>query len=177
MQERTRHGQSSAGTCRQEARMLPCARLAHARCACCTSCREELRPRSAAAAFIMPPTVSCACSLTPYSASARSAALSHALLLLSAGGPGLAWPAPVCAVPLPCLPHVEACALQARQPVQCLPPRSAATGVPAASTPLAASRALSASVAVRPSAGLPGPADVRRARRDCDAAWRGLDGP
>jgi len=40
--------------------MLHYARLAHARCACCAVCRDELRPPSAAAASSMPGSVSTA---------------------------------------------------------------------------------------------------------------------
>lgn len=43
MEERASEGESSAGAGSEEARMLHCARLAHARSACCAVCREALR--------------------------------------------------------------------------------------------------------------------------------------
>ena len=90
MEQRARGGETNAGTCRRRTCMLHCARLAHARSACCAVCRYELSPPAAPTAFTMPPTVSCAPSLKSYTAHARCAVLSHALLLLPAGCPGLA---------------------------------------------------------------------------------------
>ena len=157
--------------------MLPCARLAHARAACCCGCRDELRMQSAAAYSHRSDKVRSGVPLPPTSQrAALEGPLSRAAALL------------LCrhrlrpAASVACLPPGAVRRMQALDvegagerppPVPGVPPPSRRS---CCSHPCPG-RALSTSVHVRPPAWLHRPADDRRARRLRHSPCRGLDGP
>lgn len=106
MEERTSEGQSSAGASSEEARMLPCARLAHARCACCAAGRHELRmdppaKRSHhAGERLVRNAPEC-----PYAMSSAWTPLSRAAVLVCCGACSLLFMRPVCSSCAPPAAH------------------------------------------------------------------------